>query len=43
MATNILQNIFTCVQQVKGFHKGLQQFEVEYMMTKCTFLGELSL
>ncbi len=33
LVTNILQNIFFCVQQNKEIHTGLEQHEGEYMMT----------
>ncbi len=35
--------IFLCVRQNKDIHKGLELLEGEYMMTKFSFLDELSL
>ncbi len=43
LVTNVLQNIFLCVQQNKEIHTGLKLLEGEYMMTEFSFLGELSL
>ncbi len=40
LITNVPQNIFFCVQQLKEIHSGLV---AEYRVTKCSFLGELSL
>jgi len=42
LVTDILQNIFFCVQQKKETHTGLEQPEGEEMMTEFSFLGELS-
>jgi len=42
LATHILQNI-VCVQQKKETHPGSEQLETECTITKCSFLGELSL
>ncbi len=43
LVTNFLQNIFLCVRQNKDIHTGLELLEGEKMMTRFSFLGELSL
>ncbi len=43
LVTSILQNIFVYVQHKKETHTGLKQHEGDKMMTKLSFLGELSL
>ncbi len=37
LVTNILQNVLFCVQQTKEAHTGLEQVEVEQIMTKKIF------
>jgi len=43
LVTNILQNIFFCVQQKKETHTGLKQLEGEEMMTEFLFLSDFKL
>jgi len=43
LVTDILPNIFPCVQQNEEIHTGLELLEGEKKMTEFSFLGELSL
>ncbi len=43
LVTKILQNIFFHTLQNKESHAGLEQYEIEFMMTELKFLGEISL
>jgi len=37
LVTDVLQNIYVCVQQKKETHSGLKHLEGEYMMTEFDF------
>ncbi len=43
LVTNILQNTFFCVQQLKETHTDFGLHEGEQIMTEFSFLGELFL
>ncbi len=42
LITSLLQNILFYVQHKKEAHTGLERLEGEQMMTKSSYLGELS-